>query len=595
MTDVLDTFLDAPFSSLEVSFARSIARLAGDESRELLLASAATLHAVARGDLCYVLGDDLPEADSSPEDSIDEAPRAAPRALPAKEEWREQLSRSPAVEVAPAYAPPTSARPLVLDAEGRLYLQRSFVAHAAIASAILKRVRASCVVEEDALAEGLARLFAQARPDDLQRAAAELAVRRAFSLITGGPGTGKTTTVAKVLALLVEQAEALGDTPPRIALAAPTGKAAARLAEAIARARGALSVSESVRDALPTHASTLHRLLGLAPGMNRRLSAGRLPHDVVIVDEASMVDLSLMQELLHALSPRARLVLLGDPSQLASVSEGAVFADLCAAPAGSALAQARVRLVEGHRYQSGSALDEFAESIRRGDSERALELLELGPTLTLHDSLPRRGLGDAFLELVERGYADFLAATSPERRLDAFDRFRVLCAHRQGRFGAPEISRRLGAALLERGLMPAARDGRASLEPILIVRNSPALGLFNGDVGYVDRTQLGSSVTHFRREGGGVQTFAPSRLPAHEVAWAMTVHKSQGSEVDSVALVLPDVRSAVCTRELVYTAITRARSRVDVFATSQVLGAAIGHRTVRHGGLREALSRDDDC
>jgi len=578
------------FSALELSFARSVTRLSGDDSLELSLAAAATLRAVTRGDLCYLLGDPLVRDASSHDE--DEAPVVVQTSqLPDARRWTDALERSPAVECSSSYQAPTSPRPLVLDARGRLYLRRTFAAQAGIAAAVSQRVRTPLEVHESTLGAGLERLFANAPKGDLQRAAAALAVRRGLSLITGGPGTGKTTTVAKLLALLVEQALAKGERAPRVALSAPTGKAAARLAQAITRARGDLPVSAEVREAIPTSAGTLHRLLGLAPGMRRRLGEGRLSHDVVIVDEASMVDLGLMAELLRALSPRSRLVLLGDPSQLASVSEGAVFADLCAAPAGSTLGRAQVRLLEGHRYVSGSALDQLAEAIRGGDAEGALESLRTGDALALFGAVSgRRRLSAEFLTVVEQGYADFLAAESPRERLDAFDRFRVLCAHRRGPSGAPEISRRLQAALLERQLLARASDGAAVFEPILVVRNAPALGLFNGDVGYVDRTRSGAAVAYFRGDAGSVRSLAPSRLPAHESAWAMTIHKSQGSEVDSVALVLPATRSAVCTRELVYTGVTRARSRVDVFSSALVLRESIANPNRRRSGLADALA-----
>jgi len=587
---VSDLLTSSPglFSALELAFARSVARLSRDDSVELSLAAAATLRAVTRGDLCYLLGDPL-VIDAPVKD--DEAPALVePSRLPDAQRWADVLERSPAVECSSSYQAPTSPRPLVLDARGRVYLRRTFAAQAGVAAAVSQRLRMSREPDESLLDAGLGRLFSRVSEGDLQRAAAALAVRCSLSLITGGPGTGKTTTVAKVLALLVEQALAKGERAPRVALSAPTGKAAARLAQAITRARGELPVSAEVREAIPTSAGTLHRLLGLAPGMRRRLSEGRLSHDVVIVDEASMVDLGLMAELLRALSPRSRLVLLGDPSQLASVAEGAVFADLCAAPAGSTLGRAQVRLLEGHRYVSGSALDELAEAIRAGDAEGALESLQTGDALALFGAVSGRRLSAEFLAVVEEGYAAFLDVESPREHLDAFERFRVLCAHRRGPSGAPEISRRLQAALFERRLLPRASDGAAAFEPILVVRNAPALGLFNGDVGYVDRTRPGASVAYFRGAAGGVRSLAPSRLPAHEPAWAMTIHKSQGSEVDSVALVLPATRSAVCTRELVYTGVTRARSRVDVFSSALVLRESIANPSRRRSGLSDALA-----
>lgn len=611
MTDALDARLLAPFSTLERYFARSMARLSGDDSPSLLLGAAAALHALSRGDLCYTLGDELrSESDDAVDAGVEDV------AWPEAEAWTLALRHSPAVEFVGAAideegagAPERAARPLVLDAAGRLYLRRTFAEQHQVAEALTARALAEVEVDEDALATSLAGLFAHADEHDLQREAAAMAVRRHLSLITGGPGTGKTTTVAKVLASLVEQAFASGAPAPRVALTAPTGKAAARMAESLAATARSLDVSAAVLAALPARASTMHRLLGLAPGMRQRLPAGRLPYDVVVVDEASMVDLSLMAELTRALSAGARLVLLGDADQLASVAMGAVFADLCAAPEGSPLGRSRVRLLVGHRYAAGSAVGRLAEYVRLGDSAGALALLRdpQQAQVALHDAIDRRARadvipsradavgahaqGESFFELVCAGYAPHLAAEGPEARLRAFDAFRVLTAHRRGPFGAPALAARVRDVLIARGLLPTSADGTPTIDPVLVIRNAPALGLFNGDVGYVDRRAGVEPLAYFRLEGGAIRSFSPSRLPAHESAWATTVHKSQGSELDRVALVLPERLSPVCTRELVYTAVTRARLGVHIYAPEAIVAAAIARPTERRGGLRDALKR----
>jgi len=550
-----------------------------------LLGAAAALHVLSRGDLCYALGEPL--VDES-DDALEDAP--VDGAWPEREAWRRALRDSSAVEV--VGAEPHAERPLVLDSLGHLYLRRTFAQQQQVAQSLTQRAEALLEVDDDALRADLEWLFPKAGADDLQRKAVALAARRRLSVITGGPGTGKTTTVAKVLALLIAQALRRDEAPPRIALTAPTGKAAARMAEALSRTSKQIELSAAARAAMPDGASTMHRLLGLAPGMRRRLPDARLPWDVVIVDEASMVDLGLMAEFLRALPLRTRLVLLGDADQLASVAEGAVFADVCAAPDGSPLAEARVRLVVGHRYSADSAVGQLAERVRVGDVPETLAILsdKARDAVTLHDGLATRGLDLPFFDLACAHYAPFLAATGPAARLRAFDSFRVLTAHRRGPYGAPAIAARVREALIERGLLRRFGHQAVTLEPVLIVRNAPALGLFNGDVGYVERLPGEEARAHFLSQAGAVRTFSPSRLPAHESAWAMTVHKSQGSELDHVALILPKVASPVCTRELVYTAITRARSDVDIYAPSAVLEAAIARSTSRRGGLRHALA-----
>jgi exodeoxyribonuclease V alpha subunit len=404
-----------------------------------------------------------------------------------------------------------------------------------------------------------------------QRAAARGALVNRLTLIAGGPGTGKTTTLARLIGLLREQAELAGGQVPRIVLAAPTGKAAARMAEALQQAGSAIDAE----------ATTLHRLLGMrGDGSSFRFNRERpLAIDVLVVDEASMVDLSLMAHLLDALPLSARLVMLGDRDQLAAVEAGAVFADLCGS---QKLAHCVAALTTSFRFDSGSGIGRLADALRSGDADALLTLLGAGAAGTeWADSADQRGLFAA----AEAGYRPYLegvvAGLPPAELFERFGRFRVLCAHRQDVAGINQALSSGDGAPLRPGL------------PVMVVRNDPLLRLYNGDIGLALPDPLdGSLKVCFPGEGtcATPRWISFARLPEWEPAWAMTVHKSQGSEFDRVVLVLPEAVSSVATRELVYTGVTRARSHISLWATTAVLRAAIEHRAERMSTLREKLA-----
>lgn len=443
--------------------------------------------------------------------------------------------------------------PLVWDGR-RLYLRRYWDYEREVAADLASRATSS-LSADDALETRLAAVFA----DPGQRQAARVALTRRLCLVSGGPGTGKTHTLAHIIGLLQEREPGL-----RIALAAPTGKAAARMGEALAAA--GVTVAEE--------AQTLHRLLGMrADGSGFYRNQERpLAADVLVVDEASMIDLSLMAHLLAALPAAARLILLGDRDQLAAVEAGAVFADLCASPR---LADCVATLVTSFRFGATSGIGRLADALRAGDAEVALVCLGAGgPDLDWQAGGDVRGIAAAARD----GYATYRAAVAagagPDELFGLFARFRVLCALRSD---VAAMNRALGD-MLAPGL------------PVMVVRNDPLLRLFNGDIGLVLPDPAdGELKACFPGAEEGFRWISVVRLPAWEPAWALTVHKSQGSEFEKVLLVLPQHAARTATRELVYTGVTRAKAVIALRADEAVLRAAAARRAERMSGLRDRL------
>ena len=464
-------------------------------------------------------------------------------------------------------------RPLRL-AGSALYLDRYWREERQVA-ADLRELRAGRPggVDGERLADGLRRLFADG-VQERQRAAAEAAVLGRLTLVAGGPGTGKTTTVARIAALLAEQ----GPPEPLVALAAPTGKAAARLAEAVHEQAPALAVGDDVRAWLgELPATTLHRLLGRDPGSHTRFRhhrGNRLPHDVVVVDETSMVSLSLMARLVEAVRPDARLVLVGDPAQLTSIEAGAVLGDLVR-PGGDGI------VVLDRDYRSSAPIARVGAAVRRGDGDAVVEALSAGGDAVTWIPVDP---GHAALEDLEasaaagaRAVARAAHAGDAAEAIAALGAFRVLCAHRRGPYGVATWAARIEARLARlEGEWYAGR-------PLLATANDYSIGLFNSDTGVVVAHADGL-VAAFERTGR-VLEIPPSRLSAVETVYAMTVHKSQGSQFDTAAVVVPPPGSRLLTRELLYTAVTRARTRLIVAGTEEAVRAAVARPVARASGL----------
>jgi exodeoxyribonuclease V alpha subunit len=643
---------------LDRALAQFLAELDPDASPLLILGVALASHQLGQGHVCLDLTATLANPDFTlslpPEGEDAETATLLPSQVLAGlelEQWLAACAGSSLLE--------DQGAPLVL-AGSCLYMRRYWDYERRVASNIAQRLQAGSAAPAD-LPARLATLFPEPlildgeRMTDWQKLACALAAQGRFTLITGGPGTGKTTTVVRLLALLQEAAMAAG-APLRLSLAAPTGKAAARLTESIGGQVASLPVADAVRQQIPSTVTTLHRLLGSRPDSRHfRHDAGNpLPLDVLVVDEASMIDLEMMASLLDALPAHARLILLGDKDQLASVEAGAVLGDLCReaeaggysaatrawleaqtgermadpalVPGEQALAQHIVMLRHSRRFAGASGIGRLARAVNQADAQAARATLAAGGD-DLHvlrlsgeqdralERLLLEGLADG--ERRAQGYAHYLQVMRAERPapeadiqawdgwagrvLVAFDQFQLLCAVRKGPWGVETLNQRIAQALQRRGLLEQ-EHGWYEGRPVLVTRNDYSLGLMNGDIGIALRLPEPPKfpgaplrqvlrVVFPRNDGSGaLRHILPSRLGAVETVFAMTVHKSQGSEFAHCALILPDSLNPVLTKELVYTGITRARHWFSLVETrASIFEQAVLRRVERRSGLREAL------
>ncbi len=413
-----------------------------------------------------------------------------------------------------------------------------------------------------------------------QKRAAEVALEKGLTIISGGPGTGKTTTVVKIIAILLEA----GGSRLRIGLAAPTGKAAMRLQLSIGGSCETISFSKETESAIPREAKTLHRLLGTRRNSPqfRHNSNNPMSWDVVIVDEASMIDLALMSKLVDALKPGARLVLLGDKDQLASVESGSVLGDCI-----KSLPENTVTLRETYRFDGG--IKGPAESINEGDLDRTWSILgdEEYPNITLTGSDLSDHTGERYRVYMEKSVR--VQDVGLEEVFSAFADFQVLCSVHRGERGVAGINRKIEFYLAGRGF-ECKPDSWYAGRPVLVTRNDYSLGLYNGDIGIcIPDPDDHKLKVWFEKGDGTFQSYLPYRLPKCETAFAITIHKSQGSEFNEVLVVLPREDNRVLCRELLYTAVTRARKRVSVAAEKQVMELALSKRIQRYSGLAKQL------
>ncbi|WP_223546076.1 exodeoxyribonuclease V subunit alpha [Pseudomonas sp. A-B-19] len=646
--------------ALDKAFVVFLHELAPEDDPLVLLAAALISHQLGHGHVCLDLFETLKEPDFAlslpPEGDVQGGAMLLPSQLLGSLDgahWCKVLAASNLVALAADSRDNVRDRPLVLSGK-RLYLRRYWAYERRIDLSLRERLAEHESTPNDLL-QRLTGLFGPARSGeviDWQKLACALATRSAFSIVTGGPGTGKTTTVVRLLALLQAPAVEAG-TPLRIRLAAPTGKAAARLTESISQQVRTLKVTEEIREKIPSDVTTVHRLLGSRPGTRhfRHHAGNRLPLDVLVVDEASMIDLEMMANLLDALPAHARLVLLGDKDQLASVEAGAVLGDLCRdAEAGwyspqtrqwletvsgenlqasglqedvqgtHPLAQQVVMLRHSRRFGEGSGIGQLARWVNQQQPEEARKLL----SARSHDDvycLALKGEQDRALERLlldghgegPQGYRHYLSVLRNQRPpldspledsrwidwarqvLQAFDAFQLLCAVRKGPWGVEGLNQRVTDALLRARLIDSDQqwyEGR----PVLMTRNDYGLGLMNGDIGIAlklpeqDGHENGKQVLRVafpRNDGqGGVRFVLPSRLNDVETVYAMTVHKSQGSEFAHTALILPDALNPVLTKELIYTGITRAKDWFTLIESrAGVFEEAVKRRVKRLSGL----------
>jgi exodeoxyribonuclease V alpha subunit len=618
---------DTIFTSLDNHFASFINRLARQSSPELGLAAALLSNRTNKGNICIDLrnmaGQPVTEGNGSTgtENSF---------CCPSLKDWLSRIKKSEVV------GQPGDMTPLILDQHGRLYLRRYWEYENRVASFVSERsIPVEKKLDYHAVARDLTRLFPSTSSEQTnwQKIAAFAALTRFFCIISGGPGTGKTYTVAKILALL--QKHKIHGRDFRILLGAPTGKAAARLQESLA------DISVRGVDRLP-QALTIHRMLGSLPNSPsfKHNSKNPLHADVIIVDEASMVDLPLMAKLMQAVEPGAQLILLGDRHQLASVQPGSVLGDICHPDflpcftkefqqllidvtgdkipidqqcnkvlKNQLLQDCIVDLKHGYRFSSGGGIEILSRTINTSDVEGACAILSAKKAdqvawqdIPLPDDLP--GLLKKW-----PGFTEIAAMQHAQKPTDCFpvlNRNRILCGLRRGPYGAEAINKVMVDLLQKTALNgegPSQQQGGLSNsetirgpvlnagQPVMITQNDYNLQLFNGDVGIM----LPDPDSHYQlrvcfiNDAGEIRKIVPTMLPAYEIVYAMTVHKSQGSEFDNVLLILPDRDAPVLTRELLYTAITRARHKVEIWGQRDVFRSAVGKQTLRESGLHEML------
>jgi exodeoxyribonuclease V alpha subunit len=535
-------------------------------------------------------------------------------------EWLKTLNQSRVVGI------PGEVCPLILDEKNRLYLYRYWDYEQRLSSLIKSRIQEDVQgIDKSILKKSLNRLFPDNGINEFNwyKVAGVIAAFKKFCVITGGPGTGKTFTTAKILALLIE----LSKKKLNIFLAAPTGKAAARIGESIKAAKKTLSCSDDILDAIPSEAYTIHRMLKTIPGSPYFYHNAKNPlsADVVVVDEVSMVDLALMSKLLSALKNEARIILIGDRDQLASVEAGFVMTDICdkdninlfsdcfyrqfeeLAHCKMEISSDKLKdtpdlydcmvvLKKSYRFTDKSEIGELSKAVNNGKLDGAFSILQNNADQINWENISNSNdLSIALPKEVINGYSDYLNCEDPFKALELLNRFRILCAVKFGVLGVSEVNRLAEEILNKNGFIKLDNISTYPWyrgRPVLITRNNYGLELFNGDIGITmpePNSYSKDLYVYFSGVSGRVRRFLPHRLPEHETAFAMTVHKSQGSEFENVLLILPNQDYPVLTRELLYTGITRAKNHISIWGSEEIIKATILRKISRNSGLKDAL------
>lgn len=534
--------------------------------------------------------------------------------FPNLNEWLRTLKSFPSVTGAPG-----DFKPLIIEETGMLYLQRYWDYETRLAAMIAKKISEKIhPIHEQLLNESLKRYFPESTlQPDWQRAAAFAAVNSNFCIISGGPGTGKTTTVAKIIGIILEQHEK----NLRIVLAAPTGKAAARLKDSLKESIKKINCPDEIKQKFPNEALTIHRLLGYIPDSPffRHDNSNPIPADILIVDEASMIPLALMEKLFDAVKEGTRIILLGDKDQLASVEAGSVLNDISDAagvncfssdfrkrymkltgenlPAYDAEKKQIENLIIGlnhsYRFDDSKGIGYLSRAVNSGDFDEALRIISSDSSGEIEfEKLPSRAELSAKLKnKIIPFFKNIVSALSVEEAYAELQKFRILLGAREGFYGAVSINIMAEEILKNEGLMEMSSqfyNGR----PVLINKNDYKLNLFNGDNGLIWREKDGRARAYFMSNDGKLKSHSPLSLPEHETSFAMSVHKTQGSEFENILLILPDNESKLLTRELVYTGITRARKKAGIWYKEHIFKKAVENATGRSSGLKNKLIRE---
>jgi len=600
------------FSETDIHFAGFILGLSKSKNNAVTLGAALVSSAAGKGDVCINLARAF--------DTIQSDKQADDCRIPCTDyqEWIERLRASDVV------GSPGEFKPMILDVGKRLYLYRHWEYETKLFESIRQRSSGiSSGIDKSLLADSLTRLFPDhgSKDPDLQKIALLSVLIHNFCVISGGPGTGKTTAVTRIIATLLEQAD---KTAPRILLAAPTGKAASRLTESIKKNVKTIHCSECIKNSIPTDASTIHRLLKPIPGSPyfKYNAENLLPADLVIIDEVSMADVALMSKLFQAIPLDAKIILLGDKDQLASVEAGSVLGDICGSDAIDAfsidfckkieeltdrkfpilttdalkrkgLSDNVVVLTKNYRFVENSGIEKLSRAVKSGNAPKALALLgdPECPEIGWESNFLQEGIKKLLHDEILNAYKGCFAVDHPREALAYLNRFQILCAVNTGRWGVFEINRFAEQVLEQEHLIPGGQKWYKGM-PIMITRNNYDLDLYNGDTGIImpDPGSKQKDLYAFFPDGtGGLKQISPYRLPDHEKTYAITIHKSQGSEFERTFILLPDRDYPLLTRELIYTGLTRASETVKIAGNETVFSKAIHRKTERISGLREML------